>query len=817
MSSAGPENLGNRTDYAFGCAEGWKPFEVVRFHAVEEVSRLYAFEIVLLRRVENGAADLDTLLDANVSLRIASAARWRVVHGIIAEAEEIDRTSTIFLYRVLLVPQLERARHRRRCRNFVGMTLEDILVAVLENRSPAHPSGNGGLARLAGDLSRPPAQPDFTSFTPATAKYRLAITEASRITAAENSPYIVQYNESDFAFLARLCEKEGIAFYFEQAADATVLTLTDKPGQDPLFSTDATFDLRSVARGGQASREQEVVRSLRDARRLRSTAVTVREYDWHRSRTLFDRTEPGGGDPDTLGAFQFAAEDENQAADPAGFPAKIRLERLQVERAMRDGTSTVRTLEPGYRTRVRDADGLREDADLLVVRVETFAATLFPEGTVLDDEHFGFGRARDAKTPMHENRLRALPTDVPFRPAQATQKPRIAGIQTATVTAEEFSGSPPEINADANGCVRLRFPWDQRADTGDQTPTSSWIRVSQYWAGAGYGALYTPRVGHEVLVAYLQGDPDRPVIVGRVHNPQNPPPYDASQEPTKSTVKSQSSPHATGSNELRFEDKAGKEEIYLHAQQDLDEVVNADHSTAVGHDQSNTVQNDQTNTVHANRTHRVDSDESTSVGNDQTNGVGNDQTNQVGNDQVTSVGNDQTLAVGADQTISVGGQQTVSVGGDRKLGVDGDEKIFVGVSRSISVGAHQSVSIGAGQTIDVTGGQTETITGASTASATGGFVFTGPTCTTNCSAVCTVSSPVTLMSQTAMWTMTAGSATVVAAPGMLVLTSGGGATVALIGGLVMIKGSVVSISADGNATLHAGGTLNETSPTINLN
>ena len=168
-----------------------------------------------------------------------------------------------------------------------------------------------------------------------------------------------------------------------------------------------------------------------------------------------------------------------------------------------------------------------------------------------------------------------------YRPPAARAKPRIEGVHTAIVTAEEVEGDPPEIHADKHGRVRVRFPWDQRPADGG--PSSCWLRVSQAWAGKHWGTLHTPRVGHEVLVSYLQGDAERPIVVGRVYNGQSRPPYDADEQPTISTIKSRSSPNSEqGYNELRMQDLSGKEEIYLHAQRDLKEVVRNVHTLSVG-------------------------------------------------------------------------------------------------------------------------------------------------------------------------------------------------------------------------------------------
>ena len=800
------ENAGNKNDYVFGCAEGWDAFEVVRFHASEEISAMYAFEIVLLRRAEKGPADLDALVDAAVSLRIASSSRWRVVHGIVAEAEEIDRTSVLFLYRVLLVPHLARAAHRRRCRNFIDTSLKDILTEVLENRSPAFPSGNQGLALLSGDPTPPAAEPSFDSFKPPTASYRFALQDGARLDDATNSPYVVQYNESDFDFLNRLLEKEGIAYFFEQADDGMVMTLTDAPGHAPLFSSDSTFDLRGVAKGGSAARSQEVVKTLRSAKRLRSNAVTVREYDWHRSKTPFDGQITGGDDADRLGVFEFGGEDENSSSEPGSFPAKVRLERLTAEAAMCEGTSTVRTKEPGYRFSVHDADGLRDDADLMLVRVETWAASLFPEGTVLDDEPFGDGSER-AATPFYKNKFVALPASVPFRPALKTSKRLIAGVQAAVVTAEEFSGSRPEINADKNGSVRLRFPWDQRPDKSDGKPSSNWVRVSQLWAGAGYGGLSTPRVGHEVLVAYVGGDPDRPIIVGRVHNPQGTPPYDASTQATRTSIKSQSSPNATGSNEIRFEDAAGSEEVMIHAQFDMNVIVENDLNITVNNDENTVVHNNQTNNVDVNLTQQVGADESNKVGGNQTQTISGNQAQTVGGNQDNSVGGNQSNTVGGTCTHTVAGLETQKIGGGLNQTIGGFQATAVSgpVSLQCPILA-------------------QTVAGPASLSAGGGYTFKGPLAAIDAGALHAIKA-VQITNTGSVFKVVAGAASLTMQGGLIVLDNGAGGIVALIGPNIAVSaGAIASVKGSaGVFVTGSGGTLNVTADvnakggTINLN
>lgn len=563
-------NQGNRADYMLGTPEGWQAFRVVRWHGVEEISQPYRFEITLLRQVSDGPVDLDKLLDTGATFRIASHEKWRTIHGILAEAEELDRTAEIILYRVLLVPHFWRARYRRRCRNFLKQSLFDIVSAVLENRSPEHPSGMGGLSRFS-SAQAPDVHPSFSSFEPSRASYRWDLKEESRVKDKGVYPYVVQYNESDFDFVSRLLEHEGLSYTFEHGRDEVVFAITDRPGVSPMFDEDTTYELRRASRSG-AAEKQEIVRAIRDARRLTSRAVTVRDWDYHRSFAPLQATVDASkdADPDLSRHFEYPVGEDAVQARPGMHAAEIRMRRYDVERALREGMSNVRTMEPGRRFALHDADALGADAKLLAVRVETFATELTPQGTILDEEPFGFAGAVGPLTAGFDSRFVALPEAFVFCPAMRTPKPKIHGVQAAVVTAEEYpDAGRPAINADSLGRVRVRFPWDQRPDKRDKTPTSRWIRVSQFWAGGGYGALYLPRVGHEVLVAYMQGDPDYPVIVGRVYNPQHPPPYDSRSEPTKSTVKSQSAEEkkeVEGFNEIRFEDKAKKEEIYLHAQ-----------------------------------------------------------------------------------------------------------------------------------------------------------------------------------------------------------------------------------------------------------
>ncbi|MEJ7731858.1 MAG: type VI secretion system tip protein TssI/VgrG [Polyangiaceae bacterium] len=792
-----------------GTLEGWDAFNVVRWHALESISQPYQYEIVVMRDAVLGGVDLDALLDSGATFRIATRDRWRPVHGILAEAEELDRTAQLIAYRFLLVPFTHRARARQRCRSFVDQPLEDILVAVLENRSPAHPSGHHGLRRLQAAPEPPPVDPPFRQFVEPDGAFRLQITEPERLRDAALMPYVVQYNESDFDFLARLLEEAGVSYVFEHGPETTVMTLTDRPSLKPAFPAEERVSLQAISRRG-ADAEREALESLRDARRARSRSATIRDYDFNRSRSLLEATATTSRDQDIAGHFEFPAADEHHPSAPAAHAATIRMERFEVEKHLRRGFGTVRSLQSGSRIRVEDHDGLRDAEELVVVGVETTAVGVLPEGLALEDD--GSPSTGSPRRNSFRSELLAVPGRLRFRPARSTPRPRIAGIQTARVTAEEHADSL-DINADSLGRVRLRFPWDQRPPE-DGRPSSIFVRVSQYWAGPGFGALYTPRVGHEVLVAYLQGDPDKPVIVGRVYNGQNRPPYDPSTSPTVSTLKSKSSKVAAddfveGFNELRFTDLKGKEEVFLHAERDLNETVKASHSTGVGGDQSNSVGGNQTNTVHRNRLHSVEGTEDLVIFGDRDANMVSNEKRTVGVNRNTSVGAHETLVVGASRGTVVTATDTLvattrvtQINGNDVSVVTGNDAVTVGESRTIDVGTDHIVHAG----------------GSYRSTASGNHEFRSTNTYVHPAGDFQVVSTTANFTQSASFIVKAAGCTLSISAGNILLDNGAGAVISMVGGMIVVcGGALLQHVSGGPMELSAGGDMSATAPTIKLN
>ncbi len=284
---------------------------------------------------------------------------------------------------------------------------------------------------------------------------------------------------------------------------------------------------------------------------------------------------------------------------------------------------------------------------------------------------------------------------MPFRPPQVTPRPTIKGIQTAIVTGP----AGEEVFTDEHGRIKVQFHWDRQGKKDDKS--SCWIRVSQIWAGGAWGAVFLPRIGHEVVVDFIEGDPDRPLVVGSVYHGTNVPPYALPAEKTKSTIKSNSSTGGGGFNELRFEDKKGAEEIFLQGQKDWNILIKNDKSQEIGRDEALLVKHD--------RAKRVDNDQSESIGGHKSIDVAKTHTETIGQDETLMVGGNRSVSVTKSHTESVGGDQSVEVGGAQYTSVGKSKSETVGESSAESVGKSKSVSVDENYTVSVSKDMTVTV------------------------------------------------------------------------------------------------------------
>ncbi len=385
------------------------------------------------------------------------------------------------------------------------------------------------------------------------------------------------------------------------------------------------------------------------------------------------------------------------------FQAQIREELLLRDRHRFTGVSMVVGMRPGVVFQLTDHPVPGIDGRYIIMKVRHISSP---------PPHAGHEGHEDGE--QYHNEFECISADqTPYDPERSTPKPAIYSVQTAVVTGP----NPGEPYTDEYGRIKVRFHWDHHASP-DPTRTSAWVRLAQTWAGHDGSGLHTflfiPRVGSEVVVTFLDGNPDRPLVTGAVYNAQNLPPLSLPGEASRSVIRTESIGGGGGFNELSFEDASGKEEVYLHAQRNLRERVLNDHTTHVGHDHTNTVDNDDTELVKGNqeltvkkdRTKTVDGNETITVDKNRKTTIGVDDTLHVKNDSHTTIDNNKTLDVLGNYNAKVIGAQTWTIDGGSTLTVTG------GITQTINSG---------GWTMTTTGNVSHSITGSMSMDTSAGF------------------------------------------------------------------------------------------------
>jgi type VI secretion system secreted protein VgrG len=501
-------------------------------------------------------------------------------------------------------------------------------------------------------------------------------------------PYCVQFGETDLAFVSRLLEEEGLGYFFEHEAGQHTLVVFDDvsgcleaPGGPLPF-----LPLPESAGFGEDRRIQRLSTSAS----LAPGKVEARDYAFETPNETLQVTI--GSAP--RGLYHYPGRHATTAAGETA--ARRLLEAHEAAAQAVEGETPWRPLAAGQTVTLKDTPG-----------------------ATLNVKHLVRAVRRHAERNHYVARFEAQAAEFPWRPPLLTPRPRMAGPQTAVVVGP----SAEEIWTDQHGRVKVQFHWD-RLGARDEN-ASCWLRVAQLWAGAGWGAVVLPRIGQEVVVSFLDGDPDRPLVTGVVYNASNPPPCALPAEQTKTTLKSASSKDAEGFNELYFEDKAGEEEVHLHAQKDLTLEVGNDETTTIKHSRTVTIEegDDSLTVTKGRRSVTVEAgDETHKVGGKRTLTVTGDETRENGARYTHHVTGDATLTLDGALTIKVAGDVTIQAGGAMALKSGGTFSIKAGSSLTLSAGT--SAAIKAGTSAELAGGTTATVKGAASGEVDGGGMLT---------------------------------------------------------------------------------------------
>lgn len=590
----------------------------------------HTYELLVSLATDEMMTEPVLMLGTSAMLTVTRGTMMKQVMGIVSEVREGTSVRGRVVTTIVVEPALEALGHRVNTRIFQEKSVPEILEEVL----------NEGLTEYQREVD-----------------IRLQRTYPA-------CDYRVQFDESDLSFVQRLMEEEGIVYFFEFDGKSELLVLID--------SETSYRTVKSVEEGALKYSEYEghvggfeAIGALHVMSQVQPTKYVTRHFDWSHPPVFLEGESQPAEAGDVPNGAALAPDREIYEHDtvplsrePGGTDygndkedqVKIRREEQSFDARVATGKSSVLGMTIGANFQVTGHPRAELDGEYLVIElIHNF----------------------DSGGRSYHNQFRCIPSSVPFRPMRLTLKPRIVSVQTATVVGP----SGEEIHTDEHGRIRVQFHWDRLGESDDHS--SCWIRVMQPWGGPGWGFVFIPRIGMEVIVTFVNGDPDQPMVIGSVYNGENLPPYTLPDDKTKSTIKTNSSLGGDGFNELRFEDKAAEEEIYIHAQKDFNEEVLHCHNTHVGVDQTNTVDENQTEHVKKEQVLTVDENRTKTVKGDETTTVEGNRTETVKQDETITIEGTRTETVNADERISVKGVRDELVESSEFITIKGDQEITV--------------------------------------------------------------------------------------------------------------------------------------------
>ena len=493
--------------------------------------------------------------------------------------------------------------------------------------------------------------------------------------------YCAQYRETDYNFIARLLEEEGIFWYFQHAEGEHKLMLVDDVGA--LNPADGYDKLPHYENAGQVPPDVDFISNWSFSREVQTGKVVLTSYDFERPSVSLGADSELVRSHDLADHEVFDFHGEYNQKDDGQRLAENRVDEYQSRQERLAGTTNAQGMAVGHLFDLYRHP--REDQNAKYVCSQTYISAQ------LNGAESG-GSAGDFQCTFS-----AMPASQTYRPARQTPKPPVQGPQTAVVVGP----AGDEIFTDKYGRVKVQFHWDRYGKKNEKS--SCWVRVSSPWAGKSFGFVQVPRIGQEVVVDFLEGDPDQPIITGRVYNAEQMPPWELPANATQSGVLTRSSKGGAygNANALRFEDKKGSEQLWLHAEKNQDIEVENDETHWVGHDRTKTIDHDETVHVKHDRTETVDNNETITIGVNRTEKVGSNEKIDIGVNRTETVGANESIKIGANQTINIGSNRSITIGGSETATVALQRTHAVGINETIAIGAAQEIAVGAAQTVTV--------------------------------------------------------------------------------------------------------------------
>lgn len=600
-------NISLKTHFSLTVSDFPHRLQVLSFTGQEFISAPFCFDVEVVSEHHN--LPIESLLHKQAFLAFDDSGAG--IHGQISHTVHADAGQRLTHYRLTLTPNLAKLALRTNHRIFQQQTVPQIIGAILQEHSIL--------------------QDDY--------QFHFGSCYQAR-------DYCVQYGESDLHFIQRLCWEEGIHYHFQHSREGHRLAFGDDQTVFPRLAKPTPYvqDSAMVA-------DEPVIKHFHLRFATRTTSATRRDYDFENSRRALE----ANARPYTATAAPIL-EDYRY---PAGFTGEDRgrqLSRRALETHLADycqaqGKSDQPQLVSGHflTLSAHPCEQWNQLWLLTTISHEGYQPQVLEEGQPTE----GNGEFVQG----YRNSFTATPWDVIYRPQQAYEKPRILGSQTARVTGPEGE----EIHCDAYGRVKVQFHWDREGKSDDKS--SCWLRVASGWAGNGHGAVTIPRVGMEVLVSFLEGDPDAPLISGCLSNSLNRVPYELPAHKTRSVFRSLSSPASGGFNELQLEDRKGQELIYLRAQRDMEQKVEHDSRLEVGNERTEIINGNNVVMLQAEDQRTVTGDRKVQLKADDYLQVTGSSHTRVGRTLVAEAGQEVHLKAGANLILDAGASITLRAGG----------------------------------------------------------------------------------------------------------------------------------------------------------
>jgi type VI secretion system secreted protein VgrG len=607
----------NTVHFALHIPDVRHDFKVLAFDGVEVIGALYAIHVELVS--EHPDFDLESLLSQPAFLQFGHNGEG--LHGRIEEVFVGESGKRLTRYHLTLVPALYYLQFSHNQRIFQNLAFPQIIAQVLK--------GHG-------------IQADAFTF---------------HVSTSPEREYCTQYGENDFEFVQRLCAEDGIAWHHQHSAEGHLLVFTDDQTCFPkLGKTPYQQDSGMVA-------EHPVVSQFSMGFRSRTSTTTRRHYDFQRPSLLLESRFTAEFNPE-LEDYRYPVLIENEKRGKQ--LARQALERHRADYQVVEGASDQPCLRSGHFFDL--AEHPRKACNDLWLLLSVSHAGKQPQS--LEEAITSNIKPEDGFTQGYRNRFSAVPWDVFYRPPLPAPRPALV-CQTARVTGP----AGEEIYCDEYGRVKVEFPWC-RAELNSEK-SSCWLRVSSSWAGDSFGAVTVPRIGMEVVITYLDGNPDNPLITGCVPNKVTSVPYALPEHKTKTVLRSHSSPHTGGYNELSIEDRAGQERIYLRAQRDIEQLILKDSNTKIGNDRREQITRD---------SHSL---------------ISNDRFEQVDNHSASLIKGDELHTTQGERNTVIGGNELITIAGNSSTSAEGTLVIQAGAHAHVSAA---NVVINAGTSLTLTAG-----------------------------------------------------------------------------------------------------------------